>query len=49
MVMRLVGEEAGLSLKNKNGDKQSVVRVSDMDGVGGLADLTLKVSSRQPA
>lgn len=48
MVMRLVGEEAGLCLKNKNRDKQSVIRMSETDGVGGLADLTPKVRFRLP-
>lgn len=41
MVMRLVGEEAALCLKNMDGAR--MLGASQTDGAGGLADLNPKV------
>lgn len=44
MVMRLVGEEAAVCLKNR--DKENLVRMSEIDGAGGFADLNPEVQPR---
>lgn len=41
MVMRLVGEEAALCLKNR--ERDSLMGILETDGAGGLADLNPKV------
>lgn len=45
MVMRLVGEEAALCLKNLDGDR--LLGASQTDGAGGFADLNPKVPHRR--